>query len=252
MVSLKPLQSYSEPLPGVDLTGLGGRLIVIVGPHAVGRSTQVARLRPWLEREGHAVFDTSKFRSALAGKSIQEAKGGHTMGPLAMTLFYATDFADRLEKEIIPALRAGFVVLTDHYTFSIMARGIARGQDRKWIEQAVGFALVPHAIFYLRARVGDLITRVVTGRGAFDYWESGMDYRFGADKHQSFVRYQRRVIQALDNLAGPYGFTTIDATQPPDAVFRELQQHIAALAFEKMDMEVTPAGKHSSRRTLAD
>jgi len=252
MVSRKPLQFYSEPLPGVDVTGLGGKLIVIAGPHAVGRSTQVARLRPWLEREGHAVFDTGKFRSALAGKGIQDAKAGHTMGPLAMTLFYATDFADRLEKEIIPALRAGFVVLTDHYIYSLMACGMARGQDRSWIEQAVGFALVPHAVFYLRARVGDLITRVVTGRGAFDYWDSGMDYRFGADKHQSFVRYQRRVIQALDSLAEPYGFTVVDATQPPEMVFRELQRHIAALAFERMDVEATPAGRHINRRAPDD
>jgi dTMP kinase len=229
----------------VDVSGLGGKLIVIVGPHAVGRSTQMARLRPWLEREGHAVFDTSKFRSALAGKGIQEAKGGHIMGPLAMTLFYATDFADRLEKEIIPALRAGFTVVTDHYSFSIVARAMARGQDRKWIEQAVGFALAPHAVFYLRARVGDLIMRVVTGRGAFDYWESGMDYRFGVDKHQSFVRYQRRVIQALDNLSSAYGFTVVDATQPPDAVFRELQRHISALAFEKSELEAPPAGQHA-------
>jgi dTMP kinase len=252
MVPRKPLQFYSEPLPGVDVTGLTGKLIVIDGPRAVGRSTQMARLRPWLEREGHAVFDTGKFRSALAGPAIRESKEGHIMGPLAMTLFYATDFADRLEKEIIPALQAGFTVLTDHYIFSLIARSMARGQDRKWIEQAVGFALVPHAVFYLRARVSDLILRVVTGRGAFDYWESGMDFRFGADRHQSFVRYQRRVIQALDSMAESYGFTVVDATQPPDAVFRELQRHISALAFEKMDVEVNSAGAPSSRQVPVD
>ena len=248
MVSRQPLQFYNEPLPGVDVSGLRGKLIVLEGPDAVGRSTQVAQLRPWLEREGHAVFDTSKFHAALAGKGIQEARQGNTLGPLTMTLFYATDFADRLEKEIIPALRAGFVVLTDHYIFSIMARGIARGQDRRWIEQVGGFALVPHAVFYLRARVGDLITRVVTGRGAFEYWESGMDYRFGADKHQSFVRYQRRLIQALDNMAGPYNFTIVDAIQPADVVFRELQRHISALAFEKMDVETVLNGKRTKKR----
>ncbi len=247
MASRSPLQSYGEPLPGVDTSGLRGKLIVIEGPHAVGRSTQIALLRPWLEREGHAVFDTAKFRSPLAGQGIREAKSGHTMGPLAMTLFYATDFADRLEKEIIPALRAGFTVVTDHYIFSTMARGIARGQDRKWIEPAVGFALVPHALFYLKARVGDLIARVVTGRGAFDYWQSGMDYRFGADKHQSFVRYQRRVIHALDQLAGPYGMTVIDGTQRPEAVFHDLQRHIAALAFDKTNGEPVLAGKPDRR-----
>ena len=92
-------------------------------------------------------------RSALAGKGIKMAKEGNTLGPITMTLFYTTDFADRLENEIIPALRAGFVVLIDRYIFSIMARAIARGEDRRWIEQVAGFALVPHAVFYLRAEV---------------------------------------------------------------------------------------------------
>lgn len=136
MLSKQPLQFYSEPLPGVDVGELQGKLIVVEGPDAVGRSTQVARLKVWLEQQGHAVLDTGMGRSALASKGIAQAKEGHTLGPVTMTLFYATDFADRLENEIIPALRAGFVVITDRYIFSLMARGIARGRiacgSKKW------------------------------------------------------------------------------------------------------------------------
>ena len=194
------LQFYSEPLPGVDTSELQGKLIVIEGPDAVGRSTQIALLRQWLEQEGHAVIDTGMARSALAGKGIQMAKQGNTLGPITMTLFYTTDFADRLENEIMPALRAGFVVLIDRYIFSIMARAIARGEDRRWIEQVAGFALAPHAVFYLRTDVEHLVSRVVMGRGAFDYWESGMDLRFGPDMYESFVRYQKKLIQALEML----------------------------------------------------
>jgi len=178
-----PLQFYREPLPGVDTAELQGKLIVIEGPDAVGRSTQIALLRQWLEQEGHAVLDTGMARSALAGKGIQMAKQGNTLGPITMTLFYTTDFADRLENEIIPALRAGFVVLIDRYIFSIMARAVARGEERRWIEQVAGFALVPHAVYYLRTDVEHLVSRVVLGRGAFDYWESGMDLRFGPDMY---------------------------------------------------------------------
>src|SRR5271157_4121177 len=204
MRKLEPLQFYSETLPGVDVSELQGKLIVIEGPDAVGRSTQVTLLHQWLEQEGHAVLDTGMARSALAGKGIQMAKQGNTLGPITMTLFYTVDFADRLENEIVPALRAGFVVLIDRYIFSIMARAVARGEDRRWIEQVAGFALVPHAVYYLRAGVDDLVRRVVLGRGAFDYWESGMDMRFGADMHQSFVSYQSRLIRALDGMAKRY------------------------------------------------
>jgi len=253
MEARQPLQFYSEPLPGVDTGELQGKLIVVEGPDAVGRSTQIRQLKQWLEQEGHAVLDSGMARSALAGKGIQEAKKGNTLGPITMTLFYTTDFADRLENEIIPALRAGFVVLIDRYIFSIMARAIARGEDRKWIEQVAGFALAPHAVYYLRARVKDLVTRVVLGRGAFDYWESGMDLRFGDDKFQSFVRYQRRLIQALDSMAVAYNFTIVDATQPADLIFRELQQHISALPFEKVEgARARRRGKRSTAPRTAE
>jgi dTMP kinase len=230
----QPLHFYREPLPGVDISELQGKLVVIEGPDAVGRSTQIALLRQWLEQEGHAVLDTGMARSALAGKGIQMAKEGNTLGPITMTLFYTTDFADRLENEIIPALRAGFVVLIDRYIFSIMARAVARGEDRRWIEQVAGFALAPHAVYYLRAEVDHLVSRVVLGRGAFDYWESGMDLRFGPDMYESFVRYQTRLIKALDTMVEPYDFTVIDAGQPIDRIFRELQRHISKLQLERV------------------
>ncbi len=242
----QPLQFYSEPLPGVDLGELQGKLIVIEGPDAVGRSTQVSRLRAWLEHEGHAVMDTGLARSALAGKGIQDAKLGNTLGPVTMTLFYTTDFADRLENEIIPALRAGFVVLTDRYFFSLMARAIARGEDRLWLEKLAGFALVPHAVYYLRAEVPTLVPRVVMGRGRFDFWESGMDMRFGADMFESFVKYQARVIQALDRMARQYDFTVIDATKSPDQIFKELQRSIGRLFHKPQRRHAAPAKKRAA------
>lgn len=235
LVLPRPLEPYADPLPGVEAANLSGKLIVVEGPDAVGRSTQVTQLRLWLEQEGHAVLDTGMARSALAGKGIAQAKEGNTLGPLTMTLYYVTDFADRLENEIIPALRAGFVVLTDRYIFSIMARAIARGEDQEWIERVCGFGLVPHAVYYLRAKVNDLVSRVVIGRGAFDYWESGMDYHFGDDMYESFINYQKLLIRTLDRMSARYGFIEIDASQRPDAIFRELQRHIASLQIRKVN-----------------
>ena len=243
MRSREPLQFYSEPLPGVDVSELQGKLIVIEGPDAVGRSTQITLLHQWLEQEGHAVLDTGMARSALAGKGIKMAKEGNTLGPITMTLFYTTDFADRLENEIVPALRAGFVVLIDRYIFSIMARATARGENRRWIEQVAGFALKPHAVLYLRTEVEHLVSRVVLGRGAFDYWESGMDLRFGPDMYESFVRYQKKLIQALDTMVEPYEFTVIDASQPVPKIFRELQRRVSRLRLRRMPTARPPARK---------
>jgi dTMP kinase len=232
-----PLSYYRTALPGVDYSELQGKLIVIEGPDAVGRSTQVLRLKAWLEEMGHAVLDTGMARSELASKGIKGAKRGNTLGPLTMTLFYATDFADRLENEIIPALRAGFVVITDRYIFSIMARAISRNEDRAWLERIAGIALVPHAVYYLRADVKDLIRRVVVGKGAFDYWESGLDVGFGPDMFESFVRYQSKLIHVFDQLSESYGFEMIDARQSADQVFHALQTSIMDAFQAQRDLQ---------------
>jgi dTMP kinase len=223
---------YGEGLPGVDLDELHGRLIVIEGADSVGRSTQVSMLKPWLEQNGHAVLDTGMTRSVLAGKGIKQAKQGLTLGPISLALFYATDFADRLENQMIPALRAGFIVLTDRYIYSLIARAIVRGLDPQWIKAVYGLALQPDAVFYLRGSVPELVTRVMSRPTGFDYWESGMDMHLGADLFDSFVEYQSRMLGVFDSMSGEYGFETIDATQPIDMIYRSLQRRIGRLLRE--------------------
>src|SRR5438046_7067495 len=171
---------FGDGRPEVDREELKGKLIVLEGTDGVGRSTHIGLLKQWLENHGHAVLDTGMTRSALAGKRLKQAKEGHTLGWITMTLFYATDFADRLENEIIPALRAGFIVLTDRYIFSLIARALVRGADPDWVKQVHEFALKPDVIIYLRLNIQDLITRVIQTSG-FNYWESGMDLHLGED-----------------------------------------------------------------------
>lgn len=223
---------YGEGLPGVELSELRGRLIVIEGPDGVGRSTQVAMLKAWLESNGHAVLDTGMTRSALAGKGIKQAKAGITLGPISLTLFYATDFADRLENEMIPALRAGFIVLTDRYIYSLIARSIVRGLEPSWIKGCYGLALKPDAVFYLRANISGLIPRVLSSPTGFDYWESGMDIHLGEDLYDSFAEYQTRMLSVFDSMLDEYGFEVIDATEPIDVIYRNLQRRIGRILRE--------------------
>jgi dTMP kinase len=142
-----------------------------------------------------------------------------------MSLFYATDFADRLENEIIPALRAGFIVLTDRYTYSLMARAIVRGADPEWLREVYGFALKPDAIFYLRVNIDDLVTRVLQSTG-FDYWESGMDLHMGEDMYESFVRYQKWLLAEFDKMVETYGFEIVDASGSIEEVFENLRDRV--------------------------
>src|SRR2546421_5223780 len=207
---------------------LPGRLIVIEGTDGVGRSTQLTILRPWLESSGYAVVDTEMTRSVLAGPGLKRAKQGHTLGPITLNLFYATDFVDRFESQILPALRAGFIVLTDRYIYSLMARAIVRGADPEWLREVYGFALKPDAIFYLRLKIDDLITRVIQSTG-FDYWESGMDMHMGEDMYESFVRYQKWLLAEFDKMVDVYGFDVVDASGSVEDVFEDLRDRVMSV-----------------------
>jgi dTMP kinase len=229
-------------LPGMDLSDLVGKLIVIEGTDGVGRSTQIALLKEWLEQKGHAVLDTGLTRSGLAGKGIKRAKEGHTLGRITLTLFYATDFADRLEHEIVPALRAGFVVLTDRYVYSLIARAIVRGLDPLWVRSVYSFGIKPDAVFYLRIGVDELIPRVVFSRG-FDYWESGMDVYSTEDMYESFRRYQTSMLEQFDHLADEYKFKVIDATPDPRKIFEKLKSGITQVlngGSQRPALEIAP------------
>jgi len=216
---------YEHGLPGFKKKRLPGKLIVLEGTDGVGRSTQIALLREWLESEGYAVAATGLKRGKLAGKGIKSAKQGHTLGDTTTNLLYATDFVDRLERDIIPALRASFVVLTDRYIYSIIARAQVRGGDPAWLRNVFGFALAPDAVFYLQADLAHLIPRVLNVRG-FDYWESGVDFLAGRDYYDSYVEYQTRLLAQFDAISDEFGFVRIDANRSIHEVFKSLQTQI--------------------------
>ncbi|HXT62514.1 MAG TPA: hypothetical protein VN696_05715 [Pyrinomonadaceae bacterium] len=230
---MKEMKFYGTALPGIEIEPYPGKLIVIEGTDGVGRSTHVALLRTWLESEGYAVLDTGMTRSVLAGRGIKNARTGHTLGRLTMQLYYATDFADRLENRILSALRAGFIVLTDRYIYSAIARAVVRGADPEWIRRIYGIALVPDAVFYLRMSSAEALARRVlaSGRG-FDYWESGMDLGLADDYYDSFIAYQKLLLKEFDRMSGEYGFHVVDASRPLKRIGTALRRSIARLIQE--------------------
>jgi dTMP kinase len=209
-----------------------GKLIVLEGTDGVGRSTQIQLLRHWLENEGFAVSDTGLRRSPLTQPGLDAAKLGHTLSPLTMSLFYATDFADRLENQIIPALEAGFYVLSDRYFYSTIARDVVRGADPAWVRKLYGFALKPDIVFLLKADVHSLIPRLVAGRG-FDHWESGMDIHCADNLYDSFCVYQGELIQQFEGMSREFNFVEVDATRSHLAVHNDLKRKIKSRIIKK-------------------
>jgi dTMP kinase len=217
---------YGEGLPYTDITDLSGMLIVIEGTDGVGRSTQIERLSTWLEVEGHGVISTGWTRSPLVGRAIDSARRGNTLNPLTLSLLYASDFADRLENQIIPALKGGFIVLADRYMYTAFARHAVRGVDPQWMREIFGFALTPNLVFYLDVDVQTLIPRAMQSEKGLNYWESGMDLNYSESAYESFVEYQTRILAEFDKMKAEFEFITIDASRSTDEVYLALQAAI--------------------------
>ncbi len=252
---MKEMKFYGKPLPNVEIEPYSGKLIVIEGTDGVGRSTHVALLRTWLESIGYAVLDTGMTRSVLAGRGIKNARAGHTLGRLTMQLYYATDFADRLENQMLPALHAGFIVLTDRYIYSAIARAVVRGADPEWMRAIYGIGLVPDAVFYLRlASVEELAARVLASGRGFDYWESGMDLGLGNDYYDSFIAYQKLLLKEFDRMSGEYGFQVIDASRSIKRVENDLKRLITRVIESEPAMTEAMAsagGSPSAKENIA-
>ena len=224
---IQPGRYYGRGIPYLPIGDYPGKLIAIEGTDGVGRSTQIQLLREWLEVKGYGVVETGWTRSPLMQPTIELAKSSNTLNKLTFVLLYATDFADRLEKEVIPALKAGFVVLSDRYIFTALARAGVRGIDRPWLRSLYGFAIAPHLVFYLKVDVDTLIGRVLQARG-MDFWESGMDLKLGDDISDSFRAYQNKLLREYASMADEFHFRTLDARRSVDRIQDELRKQVGA------------------------
>lgn len=224
-----PQGFYGHGLPGTDPKQLHGRLIVVEGADGSGRSTQIQMLRDALERAGHATVDVGLKRSRLVGQELDDAMQGNILSPRTLTLFYATDFADQLENRIVPALKAGFLVLADRYIYTLMARALVRGTKREWLRQVYGIALIPDAVFYLGVSPRLLAERNFRKNSVLDYWEAGMDIRRAGDMYENFIRYQRQIQKEFRVMESLYQFERINGNRSPRTIYRELLGKIEQL-----------------------
>lgn len=220
---------YGHGIPGVAVDNLAGRLIVVEGADGSGRSTQIRMLVEWLESCGHSTVQVGLKRSTLVSEELDRAQQGNVLSRTTLSLFYATDFADQMENMILPALRAGQMVLADRYIYTLMARDLVRGMDEEWLKNLYGMALAPDAVFYLNVEPEELVQRALAKYSSLDYWESGMDLGLARNMFDSFLKYQALVAAQFKRLQNTYGFQIIDGHRSVEAINAELQTKIEAV-----------------------
>lgn len=207
-----------------------GTLIAIEGTDGSGKTTQAELLKLYFESKGHGVVISPCNTAELIREAISKLKERNTLDPVTFCFLYAADFVDRFEHVIIPALAAGKVVIAEQYVYTVFARAIIRGMDKDWIAHMFNFALNPVRTFYLDVRFEDLLSRIQwksRDERYFDFYEAGMDLNLANRKKDSFVIYQKRLIEIYRQLAFEQEFTIVDAMKPIQVQQQELRKTIS-------------------------
>lgn len=213
--------------------GYDGLLIVIEGTDGSGKSTQIEKLKRWIEDQSYGVMVSEWKTSKFIADAINDAKDRNLLNATTFSLLYAADFADRLEQVIIPALKAGFVVILDRYVYTAYARDVVRGHDIEWLKNLYDYAPEPDMVFYLDVPVEILLKRII-GTTGLDYWESGRDIGLSSDFYKSFQIYQGKCLDEYQKMIKEYGFISIDGTKTPKDIHKKITSHVGDL-LEKLD-----------------
>ena len=205
--------------------GYEGLLIVIEGTDGSGKSTQISRLKRWIEDQSYGAMVSEWKTSKFIADAINDAKDRNLLNATTFSLLYAADFADRLEQVIIPALKAGFVVILDRYVYTAYARDVVRGHNIDWLKNLYDYAPEPDMVFYLDVPVEILLKRII-GTTGLDYWESGRDIGLSSDFYKSFQIYQGKCLDEYQKMIKEYGFISIDGTLSEKEIHKKIVSHV--------------------------
>ncbi|MGH9431974.1 MAG: dTMP kinase [Terriglobia bacterium] len=217
-----------------------GKLFVVEGIDGSGKSTQIMLLNEWLKSEGYGVVFSEWNSSPLVHDITRRGKKKQMLAPSTFSLIHATDFADRMEHNIIPLLKAGAVVLCDRYIYTAFARDVVRGMDPKWVRELYAFAVKPTVAFYFRVSLEVALKRLQVGRNGFKYYEAGMDLDLSEDPDQSFRIFQGRILDEYEKMIPEFDLTVIDAALPIEAQQVQMRQIVRGRLTQAKRLRVAP------------
>jgi dTMP kinase len=197
-----------------DGRALPGKLFIVEGIDGSGKSTQLDMLRKWLISQGFCVAFSEWNSSPVVRRMTSRGKKKRILSPLTFSLVHAADFIDRMERQMLPALKAGAVVLADRYIYTAFGRDAARGVHPNWVREVYSFAIKPTVAFYFRVPLETSLRRILRGRPALKYYEAGMDVGLSEDPYKSYEIFQGRILDEYEKMIDEFDLTVINATKP--------------------------------------
>jgi dTMP kinase len=217
-----------------------GKLFVVEGIDGSGKSTQLMLLHQWLQAEGYGVVFSEWNSSPLVKETTRRGKKKQMLTPSTFSLIHATDFADRMEHNIIPLLKAGAIVLCDRYIYTAFARDVVRGMDPKWVRDLYSFAVKPTVAFYFRVPLEVAMRRILDGRAALKYYEAGLDLQLSEDPEESFALFQGRILEEYEKMIPEFEITAVDATLPIEVQQAQMRQIVKAKLAQAKRLRIAP------------
>ncbi|NNC97362.1 MAG: dTMP kinase [Gammaproteobacteria bacterium] len=202
-----------------------GTFVSLEGIEGVGKSTQSARLRSYLEKQGKEVILTREPGGTPLAEAIRSVvldREDEAINAEAELLLMFAARAVHLHNKIIPALERGAWVLCDRFTDATIAyQGYGRGQSLAFIQQlatTVQRGVWPDITILLDAPI-ELGLKRVASRG-----ESN---RFDAEKLDFFSRVQSGYLELAKQI--PQRIKLIDASQSIDQVSTDIMEVLTEL-----------------------
>jgi dTMP kinase len=217
-----------------------GKLFIVEGIDGSGKSTQLSLLHQWLLGEGHGVIHSEWNSSPLVRDTTRRGKKKRMLTPATFSLIHATDFADRIEHNIIPLLKSGAIVLCDRYIYTAFARDVARGMDAEWVRELYSFAVKPTVAFYFRVPLEVAMDRLLSGRDGFKYYEAGMDLGLSDNPDDSFRLFQGRIVEEYDKMVSSFDLHVVDATLPIETQQAHIRQLVKTKIGQSKRLMVAP------------
>ena len=200
-----------------------GLFISFEGAEAVGKSTQIKRLKKRLEDEGFKVCLTREPGGTALAENLRHLLKSEEMSPLTELFLVEAGRSDHVEKVIIPRLKRGEIVLCDRFiSSSIVYQGIVGGVDLKKVNEMNHLAsagLSPDLCFWFDLDGPELFRRLKQRAGNKDRFDS---------RSKNFHKQTLEAYRKLAKRSKKPKLIRLDAEQAEDLIHQEIYSKVMA------------------------
>jgi len=155
-----------------------GLFLVFEGTDGAGTTTQTKILKHHLVKKGYKVLLTSEPSTEFIGTTIRQilnarivAKNSESIDSRTIALLFAADRMDHLQNIILPAMKKGYIVISDRYKLSsFVYQGKFTG-DESWVETVNKYAKEPDMTFFIDIDGEKAFERISKNRPSLDIFE---------------------------------------------------------------------------------